>query len=165
MRIVDNYNYLPGCCWICRGVAKPIIDMELDLDGHNNPDDANPSAITRLYICADCALELTRMVAPARSVETRRLGEYAAMERLAKEMGDRAEVAEERLALIAGAIVGVDSQPVEQAGPTSQLDEDDPQPGSARPDVVGSPLSSKRGRPRREDTPKPEIDTDFVGDL
>jgi hypothetical protein len=105
------------------------------------------------------------MVAPFRSVETRQLGEYAAMERLAKEMGDRAEIAEERLALIAGAIVGVDSQPVEQAGPTSQLDEDDQPSGSARPDVAGLPLTSKRGRPRREDTPKPEIDTDFVGDL
>lgn len=164
MRIVDNYNYLPGCCWICRGVAKPIIDMELDLDGHNSPEDANPSAITRLYICADCALELARMVAPARAVEMRRFGEFAAMERVAKEMGDRAEIAEERLALIAGAIVGVDSQPVEQAGPTSQPDGDDPQSGSARPEV-GSPLSSRRGRPRREDTPKPEINTDFVGDL
>jgi len=139
--------------------------MELDLDGHNSPEDANPSSITRLYICADCALELARMVAPFRSVETRQLGEYAAMERLAKEMGDRAEIAEERLALIAGAIVGVDSQPVEQAGPTSQLDEDDPPSSSARLDVAGSPLTSKRGRPRREDTPKPEIDTDFVGDL
>jgi len=105
------------------------------------------------------------MVAPARAVSMHRYGELEAMTKLATEMGDRAEIAEERLALIAGAIVGVDSQPVEQAGPTSQLDEDDPQPGSARPDVVGSPLSNKRGRPRREDTPKPEIDTDFVGDL
>lgn len=164
MRLVDNYNYLPGCCWICRGIAKPIIDMELDLDGHNSPDDANPSATTRLYICADCALELARMVAPARGVETHRLGEYAAMSRLATEMGDRAVIAEERLALIAGAIVGVDSQPVDQAGSTSQPDEDDPQTGSARPDA-GSPLARRRGRPRREDTPEPEIDTDFVGEL
>jgi hypothetical protein len=105
------------------------------------------------------------MVAPARAVSMHRYGELEAMTKLATEMGDRAEVAEERLALIAGAIVGVDSQPVEQAGPTSQLDEDDPQLGSAQPDVVGSPLTSKRGRPRREDTPKPKIDTDFVGDL
>lgn len=164
MRIVDNYNYLPGCCWICRGVAKPIIDMELDLDGHNSPDDANPSANTRLYICADCALELARMVAPARAVSMHRYGELEAMTKLATEMGDRAEIAEERLALIAGAIVGVDSQPVEQAGPTSQLDEDDPQSGSARPEA-GSPLTRRRGRPRREDTPEPEIDTNFVGDL
>ena len=151
MRIVDNYNYLPGCCWICRGVAKPIIDMELDLDGHNSPEDANPSAITRLYICADCALELARMVAPARAVSMHRYGELEAMTKLATEMGDRAEIAEERLALIAGAIVGVDSQPVEQAGPTSQLDEDDPTLGSARPDVAGSPpyqqaRSSSSGR-------------------
>lgn len=164
MRIVDNYNYLPGCCWICRGVAKPIIDMELDLDGHNSPEDANPSANTRLYICADCALELARMVAPARAVSMHRYGELEAMTKLATEMGDRAEIAEERLALIAGAIVGVDSQPVEQAGPTSQLDEDDPQSGSARPEA-GSPLTRRRGRPRREDTPEAEIDTNFVGDL
>ena len=162
MRIVDNYNYLPGCCWICRSVNKPIIDMELDLDGHNSPEDINPSAVTRLYICADCALELARMVAPARSIEMHRLGEFAAMERLAKEMGDRAEIAEERLAVIAGAIVGVDSHPVELAGPTSQLDED----GAASfARATGSPLPRKRSRPRQEDTLEPDINTDFVGDL
>lgn len=162
MRLVDNYNYLPGCCWICRGVAKPIIDMELDLDGHNSPEDANPSAVTRLYICADCALELARMVGPSRAIEMRRFGEYAAMERLAKEMGDRAETAEQHLAAIAGAILGVDSHSVELAGPTSQLDED----GAAIfAQDAGSPLTPKTRRPRQGDTPRTAINTDFVGDL
>ena len=72
MRLVDNYNYLPGCCWLCRGVAKPIIDTELDLDGINSPDDDNPSAINRFYICADCGIEIGRMVAPSRSLEISR---------------------------------------------------------------------------------------------
>lgn len=163
MRLVDNYNYLPGCCWICRGVAKPIIDMEQDLDGHNSPDDPNPSAVTRLYICADCALELARMVAPSRSVEMNRLGELAQAHKVANELVDRAEQAESRLAMIAGAVAGVQSEPVERAGSTSQPDGDDPTLGTARPESSTSLPRPQRGRPRREDTPKAV--TNFVETL
>ena len=65
---VEHYLYLPGCCWVCRSVNLPTIDSGIDLDGHNSPDDPNPSAVTRLYVCADCAIELARMVVDARGV-------------------------------------------------------------------------------------------------
>lgn len=152
MRLVDNYNFLPGCCWICRGIDKPIIDMEQDLDGHNSPDDPNPSAITRLYFCGNCALEMARMVAPAKSVEIVRAGELALAHKTANELAARAEQAEERLALIAGAVAGVESPTVERAGSTSPTDGDDPTQGTARPESSTSLPRPQRGRPRREDT-------------
>lgn len=166
MRIVDNYNYLPGCCWFCRGIAKPVIDCEIDLDGVNSPNDDNPSAITRLYICPDCAIEMGRMVAPSRSLEFNRMGELAQAHRVANELAERAEVAEERLAAIAGAIAGVASQTVETAGSTPVPDEGRPE-SSLTEQADASPLR-RPGRPRREQpkpAPAPEINTDFVGDL
>lgn len=69
MLVVDHYLYLPGCCWMCRSVNLPTIDTGIDLDGVNNPDDPNPSAITRIYICADCAIEQARMVVGSRNME------------------------------------------------------------------------------------------------
>lgn len=66
---VDHYLYLPGCCWSCRSVNLPTIDTGIDLDGANSPDDPNPSAVTRIYICADCAIEMSRMVLDARNLE------------------------------------------------------------------------------------------------
>lgn len=162
MRLVDNYNYLPGCCWICRGVAKPIIDMEQDLDGHNSPDDPNPSAVTRLYICADCAIEIGRMCAPSRGLELTHNGELAHAHNLLHELATRAEDAENRLSLIAGAVHGVQLESAEKAGSVSPTDGDDLAPGNARPEP-DAPLVRKRGRPRREETS--EINTDFVGDL
>lgn len=164
MRIVDNYNYLPGCCWFCRGISKPIIDCEIDLDGVNDPNADNPSANTRLYVCADCALEMGRMVATERSVEINRLGELAQAHRVANELAARAEEAEDRLSVIAGAIAGVSSTPAGTAGSVEVPDEGaEPDPTPAPDDVL--PLR-RRGRPRREQ-PKPEdeINTDFVGDL
>lgn len=164
MRIVDNYNYLPGCCWFCRGVSKPIIDCEIDLDGVNSPDADNPSAITRLYVCADCALEMGRMVASARSLEFNRMGELAQARRVADEQANRAEEAEERLAAIAGAIARVASREADTAESVTVPDEGRPDPVAATaPDDV-SPLR-RRGRPRREQPTEPEINTDFLGDL
>jgi hypothetical protein len=69
MLLVDHYLYLPGCCWSCRSVNLPTIDTGIDLDGVNSPDDPNPSAITRIYFCADCAMEMARMVANSRNME------------------------------------------------------------------------------------------------
>lgn len=69
MLVVDHYLYLPGCCWTCRSVNLPTIDTGIDLDGANSPDDPNPSAITRIYICADCAIEQARMVVTSRNME------------------------------------------------------------------------------------------------
>lgn len=164
MRLVDNYNYLPGCCWLCRGVAKPIIDTELDLDGINSPDDDNPSAINRFYICADCGIEIGRMVASSRSLEISRLGELHLARNLAEEQSNRAEIAEERLAAIAGAVAGVTLPPAETAGSVDVPGGDDQQTDISHPDA---PPLRRRGRPRREQ-PIPEeetINTDFVGDL
>jgi hypothetical protein len=165
MRIVDNYNYLPGCCWICRGVSKPIIDLEIDLDGVNSPDDPNPSAITRLYICADCAIELGRQMAPHRSLEIVRAGELAQANRVANELAARAETAETQLENIAAAIAGVASRRGETAGSTHVPDEG----GSEQPltESADAPPLRRRGRPRREQPTAPveEINTDFVGDL
>lgn len=162
MRLVDNYNYLPGCCWICRGVAKPIIDMEQDLDGHNSPEDPNPSAVTRLYICADCAIEIGRMCMDSRGLELVRYGELSSAHRVANELAARAEDAEARLAAIAGAVDGVQFASTEKAGSVPPTDGGDPAPDDA-PSEPDAPLARKRGRPRREETSA--IDTDFVGDL
>jgi len=162
MRIVDNYNYLPGCCWICRGIAKPIIDMEQDLDGHNSPDDPNPSATTRLYICADCAIEIGRMCASYRNLELVQLGELANARDIAIKQEARADDLETKLNLIAGAIHGVESPTVEKADSTHPNDGDVSATDTAQSES-DPPLVRKRGRPRREETPA--IDTDFVGDL
>jgi hypothetical protein len=69
MLLVDNYFYLPGCCWMCRSINTPTIDTGIDLDHFNNPDDVNPSANSRFYICADCAMEMARMVSTSRNIE------------------------------------------------------------------------------------------------
>ena len=163
MRIVDNYNYLPGCCWICRGIAKPIIDMELDLDGHNNPSDPNPSSTTRLYICADCGVEIGRMTAESRGLELNRIGELALANNVNRELAERIDDLETKLENIASAIHGIDSAPVETAGSTPPTDGEetapDPQQSEASP-----PLARRRGLPRRKET-KPEVNVDWLGDL
>lgn len=164
MRIVDNYNYLPGCCWFCRGVAKPIIDCEIDLDGINSPDADNPSAITRLYVCADCALEMGRMVANSRALEFNRMGELAQANRVAVEQSERAEIAEERLASIAGAIADVASRKTGTAGSVTVPDEGAADP-VAPPAPDDAPPLRRRARPRQEQPKEPEINTDFLGDL
>jgi hypothetical protein len=69
MLLVDNYFYLPGCCWMCRSINTPTIDTGIDLDHFNSPDDVNPSANSRFYICADCAMEMARMVSVSRNIE------------------------------------------------------------------------------------------------
>lgn len=161
MFVVDNYNYLPGCCWFCRGVHKPILDTEFDLDGVTSPDDPNPSSVTRLYICVECAIEMGRTMAPHRSLEINRLGELAQANRVANELAQRAEDAETRLAQIAGAIAGVPSTVVETAGSTT--------PGGvdqltdiSHPDA---PPLRRRGRPRQVPPAVEEVNTDFLGNL
>lgn len=166
MRLVENYNYLPGCCWFCRGVATPTIDCEMDLDGVNSPDDINPSAITRLYICPDCALEMARMVAASRSLELTRLGELGMANRVANELAQQYEAAQAHLDAIADAISRVASRKEETAGSTDVPDEGRTDPAPSEQEDV-TPLR-RPGRPRREQPkakPAPEIDTDFVGDL
>ena len=163
MRIVDNYNYLPGCCWICRGVAKPIIDMELDLDGHNSPEDANPSAITRLYICADCAIEIGRMMVNSRSLELTKMGELSLYKAVSDELASQIEVLEDKLESIASAINGVGTPPAEPVDFTEPTDGEEPAPDSS-PSEASLPLTRRRGLPRRKDKTS-DIDLDFLGDL
>jgi hypothetical protein len=69
MLVVQHYLYLPGCCAFCRSSNLPTIDTRMDLDGHNSPDDPNPSAVQRMYVCADCALNLATLVADSRGIK------------------------------------------------------------------------------------------------
>lgn len=163
MRIVDNYNYLPGCCWICRGVAKPIIDMELDLDGHTTPEDANPSGITRLYICADCAVEIGRMMSASRGLELNKMGELALYKAVSDELAQQIDVLEDKLESIASAINGVGNQPPEPVDFEEPTDGEEPAPDTSRSEA-SAPLARRRGLPRRKDKTA-DIDLDFLGDL
>lgn len=69
MNKVQHYLFLPGCCYMCRSTNLPTIDTEIDLDHPNAPDSENPSANTRFYICADCAIELARLVINDRGLQ------------------------------------------------------------------------------------------------
>ena len=86
MLVVHHYLFSPGCCWMCRGINLPTIDTGIDLDYPNNPDDPNPSAMTRLYICADCAVELTRMVLPDRNLELSIAGTRGSLEAIQEQL-------------------------------------------------------------------------------
>jgi hypothetical protein len=80
MLVVHNYLFSPGCCGLCRSVNLPTIDTGIDLDYPNSPDDPNPSAMTRFYICADCGIELARMVLPDRNLELNIAGTRGSLE-------------------------------------------------------------------------------------
>lgn len=167
MRLVDNYNYLPGCCWICRGVAKPIIDMEMDLDGHNSPDDPNPSSNTRLYVCADCAVELGRLMAPHRGLELNKIGELGLFKRVSDELAEQVDLLETKLESIASAINGrgttpddTPEEPVHFPEP-SDGEETAPDPDFSETSV---PPARKRSPLRRKDRSS-DINVDFLGDL
>lgn len=80
MLVVNQYLYLPGCCTFCRSSNLPTIDTEIDLDHPNDPNDPNPSAIRRLYICADCAIEFARLVKDDRGIEFQKAGFAATVE-------------------------------------------------------------------------------------
>lgn len=74
MLVVNQYLYLPGCCTFCRSTNLPALDTQMDLDQPNDPNDANPSAIRRMYICADCAVEFARLVKDSRGIEFQKAG-------------------------------------------------------------------------------------------
>lgn len=71
---VDQYLFLPGCCGICRSSNLPTLDTGISLDYFNDPNSDNPSAMNILYICADCAVEMARLVLDSRNLELTRLG-------------------------------------------------------------------------------------------
>lgn len=68
MQVVNHYLYLPGCCGLCNSSNLPTIDTGISLDWPNSPDSPNPSANTQFYVCADCAIELARMVVADRGL-------------------------------------------------------------------------------------------------
>lgn len=74
MLVVEHYNYLPGCCSFCRSSNLPTIDTGMDLDWENSPFDENPSAMRRLYVCADCAVNMAMMVKEYRNIEFSQAG-------------------------------------------------------------------------------------------
>lgn len=86
MLVVDHYHYLPGSCTLCRSSNLPAIDTNVDLDWPNTPEDPNPSANCRLYICADCAITLADMVRDARGIELRPQNAYKALEELSQSL-------------------------------------------------------------------------------
>jgi hypothetical protein len=89
MLLVDHYLYLPGCCWWCRSVNLPTIDTGMDLDGANSPDDPNPSAVTRIYICADCAIQMASMVLTSRNLEISTAGANGTLADMVQVLGDK----------------------------------------------------------------------------
>ena len=86
MLVVHIYLFSPGCCGLCRSVNLPTIDTGIDLDYPNSPDDPNPSAMTRFYICADCGIELARMVLPDRSLELNIAGTRGSLEAVQEQL-------------------------------------------------------------------------------
>jgi len=107
MLVVNHYNYLPGSCTLCRSSNPPAIDTNVDLDWPNSPDDPNPSANRRLYICADCAINLADMVRESRGIELRPQNAYKALEELSqglsnmnRELKGRVEELENTIAVI-----------------------------------------------------------------
>ena len=86
MLVVHNYLFSPGCCGLCRSVNLPTIDTGIDLDYPNSPDDPNPSAMTRFYICADCGIELARMVLPDRNLELNIAGTRGSLEAVQEQL-------------------------------------------------------------------------------
>lgn len=112
MLVVDHYLYLPGCCWSCRSVNLPTIDTGIDLDGANSPDDPNPSSVTRIYICADCAIEMARMVAGSRNIELGASGANQALADMVQDLGQNNANLAARVEELEGALRVVRSIPV-----------------------------------------------------
>ncbi len=69
MQVVESYFFSPGSCCFCHSSNLPAIDTGQDMDRNNSPDDANPSAINRVYICADCAVTFASMTLYSRGLE------------------------------------------------------------------------------------------------
>ena len=73
---------------MCRIINLPVIDTGKDLDRANDPNDPNPSAISRLYICADCALELARMVKDSRGLDIVKAGSVPVIQNMIDELSN-----------------------------------------------------------------------------
>lgn len=89
MLVVDHYHYLPGSCTLCRSSNLPTVDTNVDLDWPNTPDEPNPSANRRLYICADCCINLADMVKHSRGLEIKPAQNYQLLEELSQQLATR----------------------------------------------------------------------------
>ncbi len=89
MLVVDHYNYLPGACGLCRSSNLPTIDTNVDLDWPNTPDAPNPSANHRLYICADCCINLAMMVKESRNIEIVVADSYKLLQTVNQKLSDK----------------------------------------------------------------------------
>ena len=89
MLVVDHYHYLPGSCTLCRSSNLPTVDTNVDLDWPNTPDEPNPSANRRLYICADCCINLADMVKQSRGIELKPAQNYQLLEELNQQLANR----------------------------------------------------------------------------
>lgn len=118
---VDHYLFLPGCCWSCRSVNLPTIDTGIDLDGVNSPDDPNPSSVTRIYFCADCAIEMARMVTDSRGLEIVAEGSNRVLAEMVQSLSDQNIASTERIAELENALRVVKSiQPPPEAEPAAK---------------------------------------------
>lgn len=118
---VDHYLFLPGCCWSCRGVNLPTIDTGIDLDGVNSPDDPNPSSVTRIYICADCAIEMASMVTDSRGLEIIGFGSNQILADTVQSLTEQNLAATDRIAELENALRVVKSiQPAPEAEPATK---------------------------------------------
>lgn len=105
MLVVEYYHFLPGKCAFCHSSNLPTIDTGLDLDWQNNPNDDNPSAVHRVYICADCAVNMAMLVASSRDIDVVRRGTVVDLEgQLASIAGTNVEL-RERLNEVEGALM------------------------------------------------------------
>lgn len=81
MLVVESYFFSPGCCAFCHSSNLPTIDTGQDMDRNNSPDDDNPSAINRVYICADCAINFASLTLYSRGLELVNSDLFAEMRR------------------------------------------------------------------------------------
>ena len=130
MILVDSYFFLPGCCWLCRSVNTPVIDTGMDLDGINSPDDPNPSANSRFYVCADCALEMARMVSSSRNIEFSTAGSLEGINETNQILADSNLKLTERIEELEAALRTVVSIPPfpQEASPKKSFPVSNPEP-------------------------------------
>lgn len=109
MLVVDHYHYLPGSCTLCRSSNLPAIDTNVDLDWPNTPEDPNPSANRRLYICADCCINLANMVKEHRGIELKPAQNYQILEELNQQLAHRNNLLTTRINDLEAALTVVNS--------------------------------------------------------
>lgn len=77
---VDQYFFAPGCCGLCRSSNLPAIDTGIHFNHPTDPNSPNPSADDLFYICADCAIEIGRIMLDSRNFELNIAGTKSGLE-------------------------------------------------------------------------------------